>query len=203
MGDHHARQGDDRNLGGATTDVADRVAARLGDRQARADGGREGLVDEPPLPRTRGYRGLRHRAPLDRGHARRDADHDLGLEDPLAALHLADEVVEHALGDHEVRDDTLAHRPHDLDRVGRAPDHLLRGAADGQDASAVAVDGDEGGLVDDNPLPLDVNQDSRRTKVNPDLLGKKVQRSMPLPTEWGGWVGAINYSYVPVPPLAS
>src|SRR5712691_5423512 len=99
--DDHAGQRDDGDLGRAAADLADRVGARLVDGQARADGGSDGLVDQPGLARAGRDRGLRHRAALDRRDTGRDADHDLGLEDPLPALDLADEVMQHALGHHE------------------------------------------------------------------------------------------------------
>jgi hypothetical protein len=41
-----------RNLGRAAADVDDHVAGRVGDRHARADGGGDGLGDEPGAARA-------------------------------------------------------------------------------------------------------------------------------------------------------
>ena len=143
MRDHHPGQRDDCDLGGAAADVADGVASRFCDRKARTDGGRQRLIDEPGLARPRRDCRLCDGAPLDRGHAGRDADHDLGLEQALAALHLADEVVEHALRDHEVRDHTFPHRAHHLDRIRGSSDHLLRLTADAELRAAMGGAGRE------------------------------------------------------------
>ena len=78
--------------------------------------------------------GAQHRladgALLDRRGAVRDADDDLGLGEGRAAVHLADEVLDHLLGDVEIGDHTLAHRADRLDGARRAAQHQLGLLAD-------------------------------------------------------------------------
>src|SRR5437588_9782963 len=171
MGDDHPGERDDGHLGGPAADVADGVAAGLADREVGPDGGGQRFVDEPGLFGAGADGGLGDGAALDAGYAGGDTDHDLGLEDPLPALDAGDEVVEHPLGHDEVGDHAFAHGPDDVDRLRGAPDHLERLPADGQDLVAVSVEGDQRGLVDDDPLTLDVDQHGRGPEVDPDLLG--------------------------------
>ena len=63
---------------------------------------------------------LLHRALLDAGDARRDADDHAGLR-PLALVHPLDEVAEHLLADVEVGDDAVLQRA-DRPRCARACD---------------------------------------------------------------------------------
>ena len=73
--------------------------------------------------------------------------------DPTANLlvGLADEVGEHLLGGVEVGDDAVANRPHGPQAIRRAPEHLPGIIADGFDCPGLGVEGDERGLVDDDP----------------------------------------------------
>ena len=77
--------------------------------------------------------------------------------------------MEHPLGHDEVGDHPVTHRAHDLDAVGRAAHHLVRLAPHGQDPGAVPVDGDERGLVDDDALPADVDQDGRSAEIDAQI----------------------------------
>jgi len=78
--------------------------------------------------------------------------------------------MEHPLGHHEIGDHALAHRPHDVDRLRRPPHHLGRLPPHGQDLGAIAVERHQRGLVDDDPLTLDVNEHCGCPEVNPDLF---------------------------------
>ena len=75
------------------------------------------------------------RAALDRGRAGRHADDHLGIREGLAVVHLADEVLDHLLGDFEVGDDPVAHGADGFHVAGRAAQHLLGLDADGVDRS--------------------------------------------------------------------
>ena len=170
VGDDHPRKGDHRDLGGAATDIADGVPAGLVDRQVGADRGSQGLVDQPRLLGAGGDRRLGDGAPLHGGDTRGHADHHLGLEDALATLHPGDEVVQHAFGRHEVGDDSIAHRAHDLDALRGTTHHLACLGADRQDPGAVPIHCDQAGLVDDYALASDIHEHGAGAQIYPDFL---------------------------------
>src|SRR3546814_14897241 len=62
--------------------------------------------------------------------ARRHADDDLWAGEAAAIVHLADKVLDHLLGDFEIRDDAVAQRPDRHDVAGRAAEHHLGLVAD-------------------------------------------------------------------------
>jgi hypothetical protein len=95
------------------------LPVRLGDGQARADGGRHGLLDEVDLAGARALGALFHRALLDLGDAEGHADDDARLHQRAAVVRARDEVAKHRLGDLEVGDDAVAQRADRLD-VARA-----------------------------------------------------------------------------------
>ena len=103
---------------------ADRRGHRLLDHEHRLAGARE-------LGR------LLHRAALDAGDARRDADDHARLR-PLALVHPLDEVAEHLLADVEVGDHAVLQRADGLDVAGRAAEHALRLGADREQATVCA-----------------------------------------------------------------
>jgi hypothetical protein len=65
--------------------------------------------------------------------------------------------------------------------AGRAPDHLARLLADGDDP-VVVRDGDHAGLGDDDALALDVDEDVGRAEVDADLHG--VVPTVPSAARW-------------------
>ena len=96
---------------------------------------------------------LGHRPPLDLGDGRRHADqHPRAVE--AAHPGPAQQQPDHALGHVEVGDGPLAERADGLDVAGRAADHLPGLVAHGQHVAGLDVEGDDGGLVeDDAPAP--------------------------------------------------
>src|SRR5262249_5017924 len=75
---------------------------------------------------------LLHRALLDLGDPEGHADDDARLHQRAPVVRPGDEVAQHRLGDLEVGDHAVAQRAHRLDVAGRAAQHLLGFAADGQ-----------------------------------------------------------------------
>ena len=100
-----------RDLGGAAADVDHHRAGRLGDRQAGADRRRHRLLDQEDPARAGALGRFLDGAALDRGRAGGHADDDLRAGEAAAVVHLADEVLDHLLGDFEVGDDAVAHWP--------------------------------------------------------------------------------------------
>jgi hypothetical protein len=68
----------------------------------------------------------------------------------LAVVRLLDEVVEHLLSDFEVGDDAVLHGLDGDDVARGAAKHVLGFLADCFHFAGVLVDGDDGGLVDDD-----------------------------------------------------
>ena len=101
----------------------------------------------------------------------------LRAREAAAVVHLADEVLDHLLGDFEVGDHAVAQRPDRLDVAGRAADHLLGLFADGEDLLAPAIDGDRHhrGLVQHDPLALDVHQRVGGAEVDRHVGGQQAK----------------------------
>jgi hypothetical protein len=133
------------------------MAARLVNRQARADGRGRRLLDQIDLARASLKRGIAHGALLDLSDARRDADDHPGpVEDPGSLApgrdlpRALDEVLQHPLGHIEIGDDAVLQRAQRLDVLRRAaehrlglvthPDHLVVGAADRDDRRLIEDD---------------------------------------------------------------
>src|SRR5690606_13519915 len=167
---------DDGDLGRPAPDVDDHVAARLGDGQARADGGRHGLFDEVDLARPGALGAFLDGALLDLGDAEGDADDDARLDERAPVVGPRDEVPKHRLGHLEVGDDAIAQRANRLDVAGGPAEHLLRVAPDGQHAltaARVALDGHDRGLAGDDPFALDVDERRGGTEIDRQIVGEQ------------------------------
>src|SRR5204862_417309 len=76
-------------------------------------------------------RAFADRAARDLGRAAGHADDDARRgREQLVVVHFLDELLEHLLGDGEVGDDAVLHRPDGDDVAGSFPEHLLRLPAD-------------------------------------------------------------------------
>ena len=102
-----------------------------------------------------------------------DADDD-GRLDPKHPFRgdLLEEVPKHHLGHVDIRDHTVLERTDRLDPLGRSPEHALRLEADPHDATAALLDGDHGGLVEDDALTLHVHEGIGRPEINGDVVDR-------------------------------
>ena len=172
---------DHADLGRAAADIDDHRPDRLGHRQACADRRRHRFLDQrDAVGAGIGHR-VADRAPLDRGRARGDADHDFGAAAKAAgaAVRLADEVLDHLLGDFEVGDDAAAQRSDGLDVLGRLAHHQLGVVADGADA-ADAVGGlhrYHRRLAGDDAGAMDVDHGVRGAEVDRDAARREVEQA--------------------------
>ena len=82
-------------------------------------------------------------------------------------------MLDHLFRDFEIRDHAVAQRANGLNIARCAAKHLLGFVADGKDLLlALDVgDGDDGRLVQDNPLTLDVDQGVGRAEVDGHVVG--------------------------------
>jgi hypothetical protein len=69
------------------------------------------------------------------------------VHQPLALVRFLDEVVQHLRGCLEIGDHAVAHGFDRSDRIGRAPEHLLRLGPDGLHRPGVLPQRDDRGLV--------------------------------------------------------
>jgi len=79
-------------------------------------------------------------------------------------------VAQHRLRDQIVGDDTMLHRPDDLDAARRPADHVARRLADSDDGVIPRGQSDDGGLLDHHTLAFDVDEDVGRAEVDSDAL---------------------------------
>ena len=119
-----------------------------------ADGGHHGLFHQVHFAGFGAIGGIDDGALFHLRDFAGNADDDARMHQHLAAVRLLNEVVQHALGDFEVGDDAVLHGPDGDDVAGRAAQHFLGFLADGLHFAVVLVDGDDGGLVDDDAFPL-------------------------------------------------
>ena len=94
-----------------------------------------------------------------------------------AVVHLADELLQHLLGDGEVGDDAVLHRADHGDLPWRLAKHVLGARADGLDRffgvrPAFHADRDDRRLVEDDALAALVNQRIGRAEVDREVIGK-------------------------------
>ncbi len=85
----------------------------------------------------------------------------LRVHQHFAVVRLLDEVVQHLFGDFEVGDHAVLHGLDGNDIAGRAAKHLLGLFAHRLDLAGVFVDGDDGGLIDDDALTARIHQGVR------------------------------------------
>jgi hypothetical protein len=87
-------------------------------------------------------------------------------------------MTQHLFGDFEIGDDAVLHGSNRHDVAGGPAQHLFGIAADGEDLAALSLDGDDGGLVDDDPLALDIDQRVGGAQVDRQIIRKPAQHSI-------------------------
>ena len=146
--------------------------------QRRADRRGHRLLDEERLRRAGTPRRFEHRALLDVGDGRRHADQHprtLQARDAGALEQHADE----ALGDLEVGDRTAAQRTDRDDVAGGATDHLPGVVAEREHLVGARVHGDDGRLVEDDPLAARVDERVGGAEVDGEVAGQGTLLSRP------------------------
>ena len=127
-------------------------------------------------------------------------------------MHLADEVLDHLLGDLEIRDDTIAHRSDRLDIAGRAAQHHLGLITDGQNLvlAPLVDDRHDGRLVEHDAPPLHIDQrisgpevDGHIGREHPQQASKhSSSQSFVLgPAGWRTWMESVTAVPFCAPPL--
>ncbi len=84
-----------------------------------------------------------------------------------------EKVPEHLLGDVEVGDHAVLHRPHGDHVVGGAAQHPLRVQTDALDLVGAALQRDYGRLIEHDPLTFDVDEGVRRSEIHGNRIRGK------------------------------
>ena len=167
---------DDGDIRGAAADIDHHVAGGLGDGQTGADRRHHRLLHQVHFARFGAIGRIDDRALFHLRDLAGNADHDARMHQHLAAVRLLNEVAEHALGDFEVGDDAVLHRPDGDDIARRAAEHFFRFFADGFDLAVVLVDGDDGRLVDNDALSFGEDQRVRRPEIDGKVGGEEAEQ---------------------------
>jgi hypothetical protein len=88
-------------------------------------------------------------------------------------MRLLDEVAEHLLGRLEIGDHPITHGPDRGDAARRAPEHLLRLAANRFDLVADVVDGHDGGFIQDDAGTARKDAGIGRTEIDRQVIGEE------------------------------
>jgi hypothetical protein len=180
LADGDVRQGHDGHLGGPSTDIDNHGGRRLGNGQTRADAGCHRLLDQVDAPGAGPFGRVVNRSLLHRGDARRNRYHHARPKELASAVHLADEVAQHRLGDIEVGDDPVTQRADGADRTGGATEHLLghqtHGVPVGQNPVRTSLYRDHGGLVQNDAFALDADQRVAGPQIDTHVHAEKAQQ---------------------------
>lgn len=95
-------------------------------------------------------------------------------------MHLADEILDHFLGDFKVSDHAITHRTDGFHVARRAAQHLLGFDANGvnQLAAADIAQRHNGRLIQHDAPAFHIYQRIGRTKVDGDVVGKSAEEGL-------------------------
>src|SRR5258705_224361 len=126
----------------------------------------------------------RIRALLGLGHTGWDRDdHARSREEERTLVHLADEVVEHLLGDVEVADDAVLQRTDGDDARGGSSDHSLGLGTNREDLTRALILGDDRRLGDHDAAPAHMHERVRRAEIDADVAGEHAEET--IEQRWG------------------
>src|SRR2546421_6487737 len=92
--------------------------------------------------------------------------------------------AQHFLGDVEIGDDAVLERPHGEDAVRCATEHPLRLETDAFDFAGCFFDGDDGGLVQNDPFTADVDERIRGAKIYGDFIRRAPGTHFEIQPAW-------------------
>jgi hypothetical protein len=163
-----------RDLGSAAADVEDHGTPRLAHRQTGSYRRRHRLLHEVDPSCPGAGRRLPNRPPLDLGRAAGNAhEHPWTRPKETVLVRAVNEVLQHLLGDGEVRDHAILQRTNGLDVSWRATEHALGGVTDRRDALGAAV-----GLGADRHHRGLVQHDALVTRVDEGVGGSEIDREI-------------------------
>ncbi len=144
--------------------------------KTRADGGHHGLLHQVHFAGFGAIGGIHDGAFFHLRDFAGHADDDARMHQHLAVVRLLDEVIQHLLGDFEVGDDAVFHRPDGDDVAGRAAEHFLGFFADRFHFAGVLVQRDDGRFVDDDAFAFGENQRVGGAEIDGEIGRKKAEK---------------------------
>ena len=170
---HRPAQGQDGHVAGAAADIQDHIAPGLGNVDARADSRRDGLLDQVGMAGAGFFRGVDDGTLFHLGDAAGHAYHHPGLKEDAPAHHLAQEMVEQALGNIVIGNDPVPQRPHSQNIARGTAQHPPGFLADGQDLAGDLLHRHHGRLPQHNALAPDIYQYAGGSQVDPYIVELK------------------------------
>ena len=167
---HGTAEGDYRNVGSTAADIDDHVASGLGNIYARADGGRDGFLNEVGMARAGFLGGVDNGALFDLGNAGGHAYDHAGLEEYLGPHDLLEEVAQEPFGDVEIGDNAVAQGADCDDVAGGAAEHAARLFTDGIDVPGDLFYGNDGGLAKHDALVLNIYKNAGGTQIDTNVV---------------------------------
>ena len=168
LGVDDAAEADDRDVRRAASDVDHHARSGVVDRQVGADSGCHRLLDDIDPPCARPRRGILERTPFDARHLTRHADDHPRTDQPRGP-DLVDEVAQHPLSHVGIGDDPVLQRADRVDVSGRAAEHLSGRSTRGNQAAGAGLDGDDGRLIEHDPVAAFVDQGVGGAQVNGEV----------------------------------
>ena len=126
---------------------------------------------------ARRHGGIEHGALLDLRHTTGDTNDNAraGYGHQRLLVGLANEILQHGLGDLKLGDNAIAQGANGDDVGRRSPDHLARFCTDSQRPAASLLNRHPGRLVDHDAATAHAYQGVGGSQVNADVEGEKAE----------------------------
>ena len=175
----NAVQRDDSDFRCAATDVEHHGATRFVNGQSRTDRRRHGFINKVYFTCAGAFGGFADSAPLYLGGTVGNTDENPRAGPEITRLmRFADEMLQHLLGDREIRDNAVFQGPNSRNIAWRATQHVLGLGAHGLDNAAptrILANCDDRRLIEHDAGSARVNEGVGSAKVNRQVIGKVTQ----------------------------
>ena len=175
LGNDDAAERHHRDLGRTAADIDNHMSRRAENIKSRAKRRRYGLCHQIGLSGACLRACVHHRALLHLRNIGRHADHHARTHHGVSAR-AANKELDHLLGHVVAIDHTVAQRSDDFNMIRISSKHHLGILADPRNAVGIFIDRDHRGLVEHDPLPVHVNENACRAKINAKILGQHLFR---------------------------
>ena len=154
----------------AAADIDDHVAMRFGDWQSGANRRRHRFFNQINFRRLCAIGRVFNCPPFDLSNFRRNADNYTRADPRFPVVSLANEVLQHLLGNFEVRDHAIFHRTNGDDVAGRSAQHVFSVTAHCLDLVGHFIDCHDRRFGNNDAAPLSVNKCICRPEVDRQIV---------------------------------